>query len=36
MVEMEIPVQTIELMMKSFYDFYGRVIIYDLKMLGTI
>jgi len=32
---MEIPIQTIKLMMKSFYDFYGRVIVYDLKLLGS-
>lgn len=26
--------QSLKLLMKSFYDLYGRVIIYDLKVLG--
>jgi hypothetical protein len=26
--------QSLKLLMKSFYDFYGRVIIYDLKVFG--
>ncbi len=26
--------QTLKLMMKTFFDFYGRVIVYDLKILG--
>jgi hypothetical protein len=26
--------QSLKLLMKSFYDLYGRVIVYDLKVLG--
>ena len=26
--------QSLKLMMKHFYDLYGRVIVYDLKVLG--
>jgi hypothetical protein len=26
--------QSLKLFMKSFYDFYGRVIIYELKVFG--
>jgi hypothetical protein len=26
--------QSLKLLIKSFYDFYGRVIIYDLKVFG--
>jgi hypothetical protein len=34
-IEVEIlNCQTIKLLIKSFYDLYGRVIIYDLKFLG--
>jgi len=31
---MDIPIQTIKFMMKTFHDFFGRVIVYDLKMFG--
>ncbi len=26
--------QSLKLLMKSFYDLYGRVIVYDLKVIG--
>jgi hypothetical protein len=27
--------QSLKLLMKSFYDLYGRVIVYDLKVFGS-
>ena len=26
--------RSLKLLMKSFYDFYGRVIVYDMKVVG--